>query len=403
MLGVESPWRVVDVELDKDERQVEVFIEHDRRSRLKCSECGQPASGYDVRERRWRHLDTMQYHTVLVAQVPRAKCSEHGVKQVKVPWAEPGSRFTAMFEALTIDWLHEASVAAVARQLDLSWDEVDGIMHRAVQRGLARRGETLPTHVGIDEKSFQKRHEYVTLIVDQEHGTVLHVSDNRRTESLDEFYQQYSPEELAAIQTISMDMWDPYIKSTRAHVPDADDKIAFDKFHVIKQLTDAVDLVRRKEHRALRSEGDLSLSKSKYLWLQNPDHMSEERWVSFAALRESSLKTARAWAIKELGSQLWDYRRAGWARKAWMKWYGWAIRSQLEPVKAVARMVKRHLDGIINGIVHGVTNARTEGMNSIIQWLKYTARGYRSRQRFRDAIYFHLGGLELYPESLGPA
>jgi transposase len=197
-----------------------------------------------------------------------------------------------------------------------------------------------------------------------------------------------------------MDMWDPYIKSTRRHVPNADAKIAFDKFHVIKQLTHAVDLVRRKEHKALRAQGDTTLTRTKYYWLQAPRRMTAERRASFASLRNSSLKTARAWAIKELGTKLWHYRHAGWAHKAWMRWYGWAIRSQLEPVKTVARMVKRHLKGIINAIVHRVTNARSEGLNSAIQWLKYAARGYRNRDRFRAAIFFHLGGLDLYPSTL---
>lgn len=97
-----------------------------------CPECGETCGRYDTRTRTWRHLDTMQYRTLLTADVPRVKCSEHGVKQVKVPWAEPGSRFTAMFEALVIDWLHEASTSAVARMLGMSWDEVDGVMSRAV-------------------------------------------------------------------------------------------------------------------------------------------------------------------------------------------------------------------------------------------------------------------------------
>ena len=116
-----------------------------------------------------------------------------------------------------------------------------------------------------------------------------------------------------------------------------------------------------------------------------------------APLKDSSLKTARAWAIKELARGLWHYRTRGWARKAWLQWYSWAIRSRLEPVRTVAKMIKDHLYGIVNAVVLGVTNARSEGINAKIQWIKYTARGFRSRQRFRDAIYFHLGRLDLYP------
>ncbi len=311
-----------------------------------------------------------------------------------------GSRFTALFEALVIDWLQEASVSAVARLVRLDWGEVDRIMARAVDRGLARRERRLPQCIGVDETSFQKRHEYVTVVCDQEAGVVVHVADGRGRECLDDFYKAFTKEERQAVESVSMDMWPAYIASTKQYIPGAETKIAFDKFHIAQHLSRAVDKIRRQEHKALASLGDERLKGSKYLWLQNPNNMTDKRWASFEPLRQGSLKTARGWAIKELAMSLWHYRYRGNARKAWMKWYSWAIRSQLEPIKEVARMVKRHLEGIINAIVLGVTNARSEGINAKIQWIKYTARGFRNRERFRNAIYFHLGGLDLYPEGL---
>ena len=119
-------------------------------------------------------------------------------------------------------------------------------------------------------------------------------------------------------------------------------------------------------------------------------------------MRRIAIKTARAWALKETAMAVWRYRSRGWARKALLKWYSWAIRSRLEPIRTVARMIKRHLEGIVNAIYHRVTNARSEGINSRIQWIKYTARGFRNRERFRNAIYFHLGGLDMQPEALRP-
>ena len=113
-------------------------------------------------------------------------------------------------------------------------------------------------------------------------------------------------------------------------------------------------------------------------------------------------KTGRAWALKEAGIATWRYRSRHHARKALQRWYSWAIRSRLEPMKKVARMIKAHLDGIVNAMHHRVTNARSEGLNSRIQWIKHTARGFRNRDRFRRAIYFHLGGLNMTPESLQP-
>lgn len=396
ILGVEAPWKVANVEVDTAGERIEVFIHHCDVALL-CPECSKPAPGYDSRERRWRHLDTCQYQTILVAKVPRVKCAEHGVRQVHVPWSEPGSRFTALFEALVIDWLQETSASAVGRQLGLTWEQVDGIMQRAVARGLARREVALPEYIGVDETSFQRRHEYVTIVHDARTGKVIHVADSRKKEVLKEFSEQFSLEDRERVQSVSMDMSGAYIAATKEAIPDAEKKIAFDKFHVAKHLGDGVDKVRRQEQRDLRGVGDESLTKTRYLWLTHPANLRPDQWSAFRDLRESTLRTARAWALKEAAMKLWHYTSRTWAQKGWLKWYGWAIRSRMEPMKKVARMVKRHLWGIINAVVTRVTNARAEGLNSVVQWIKYTARGYRNRERFRTAIYFHLGGLNLYP------
>lgn len=399
ILGVESPWVVVDVDLDAESRKVRVFLETEARQ-LPCPQCGQPCSRYDTRARSWRHLDTCQYRTILTAKVPRVRCGEHGVLQVQVPWAERGSGYTALFEALVIDWLKEASIAAVARQLDLPWEAASNIQGRAVARGLARREDKLPKQLGVDETSFRRRHDYVTVLIDQETDTVVHVADGRGRDTLDDFFDGFSEEERRQVESVAMDMAAAYIGPVKEKIPDGERKIAFDKFHVAQHLGQAVDKVRRQENKALVAAGDERLKGTRYLWLFNPDHLSEERWQSFKQLKDSALKTARAWAVKELAMCLWHYRTRGWARRAWEKWYSWAIRSRLEPIRKVARMIKRHLEGILNAIVLGVTNARSESVNSKIQWIKYTARGFRNRARFRQAIYFHLGGLDLYPESL---
>ncbi len=396
ILGIARPWHVTEVELDVEGGTVEVLVEH--RGELKCPRCGKIVAGYDTRRRSWRHLDTCQFRTLLTADVPRVECEEHGVLQIQVPWAESSSRFTALFECVVIDWLKEASLAAVSRRLGLSWDEADGIMSRAVRRGLARRDAVNPTRIGIDETSYQKRHEYVTVVTDLDQSLVLDVADGRKQDCLDRFFSELGPSQREAIEVVAMDMWAPYIKAVGRHLPDA--KIAFDKFHVAMHLSKAVDTVRKQEHRILRSEGDESLTRTKYMWLQNPDNMSDERWSKFRALRSSSLRTARAWAMKETAMQLWDYVRPGWAIRAWKKWLGWASRSQLEPIVRVGRLIRKHLDGIVNAVVLTTTNALGESLNSKIQRVKGRACGYRNRSRFKNAILFHLGGLDLYPGAL---
>lgn len=401
ILGIKSPWQVSNVELAQSAGEVTVYVEQEKGAPQHCPTCGQVCPGYDSRTRRWRHLDTCQYKTILVADVPRVQCKEHGVITVSVPWAEPGSGFTAMFEALVIDWLKEASISAVSRLMNLGWNAIDGMMQRAVERGLSRREELEVTQIGVDETAFRKRHDYVTIVSDQETGTVLHVGSDRKKETLKTWYESLTEEQREAIKSVSMDMWPAFINATLESLPGADEKIAFDKFHVAKYLGEAVDKVRRQEHKDLMAEGYEDLKGSKYDWLSNPENMTRQQKSRFKALRESTLKTARAWAIKELAMSLWHYVSKTWARKGWEQWLSWAVRSRLDPIKEVAKTIKVHLWGILNAVVLKVSNGPAEGLNSRIKMIKVRSRGFRNKQRFANAIYFHLGGLDLYPEGVG--
>src|SRR5437867_9403863 len=177
-----------------------------------------------TRTRVGRHLDTCQYQTILQASPPRTNCSEHGIKVVKLPWAEPTSRFTALFERLAIDWLKVASQKAVGEQLYLSWDEIHGIMERAVERGLKRRKTEMTKRIGVDEKAFRKGHRYLTLVNDLDRSRVLHVAEDRKQSSLDGFWPTLSQQQRNGIEAVAMDMWDPYIASTKEHLHNADSK-----------------------------------------------------------------------------------------------------------------------------------------------------------------------------------
>lgn len=400
ILGIQSPWKVREVALNLGGGEVVIHVHHDPEVPLACPECGAEVPGYDTRERRWRHLDTCQYRTILAAEVPRCNCSEHGVHQVSVPWGEAGSRFTALFEAVVIDWLKETSITAVGRNLDLSWDQIDGIMQRAVKRGLVRREKAFPERLGVDETSFRKRHDYVTVVQDQDSGDVLDVSDGRGRDGLDAFYKGLDEEQLAGIVSVAVDMHQPYIQSTLKNVPDAERKICFDKFHVAKYLGDAVDRVRRQEHKELQEAGDQTLKGTKYVWLQNPENMKARTAAALESLRDVVLRTARAWALKEHAMTLWGYVRRGWALRAWKYWLSWAQRCRLEPMVKAARTIRNHLWGIINAIMLKATSAGSESLNARIQKLKKWACGFRNRERFKIAILFHFGGLDLYPEGV---
>lgn len=256
ILGIEAPWFVERVELRLDQGEVHIHLGHQERVSWACPECGAECKLYDHQpERQWRHLDTCQYRTVLHAKPPRTECREHGVRVVKLPWAEPSSRFTALFERLAMDWLRAASQKAVGEQLGLSWDEIHGILERAVERGLERRQAEKVPRLGVDEKAFRKGHKYFTLVNDLERGRVLYVAEDRTQASLDGFWETLTEEQVGSIQAVAMDMWDPYVNSTREHLPGAEGKIVFDKFHIARHLGEAVDRVRRREHKTLRAAG----------------------------------------------------------------------------------------------------------------------------------------------------
>ena len=237
------------------------------------------------------------------------------------------------------------------------------------------------------------------MVADLDRATVEHITDERRQASLDGYFDQLSPEQLAGIEAVAMDMWEPDATSTRAHLDDADAKIVFDRFHVMGYLGQAVDTVRKQENRALAAQGDKSLAGSKYLWLYSVENLPERHRGRFSTWRDTDLKTARAWAIKESMRHFWEYHRKGWARRHWKSWYFWATHSRLEPVIEAARTLKRHETGLLSYFAHRVTNAAAEGLNARIQAIRVSARGYRNRQHFKTAIYFHCGGLALHPQT----
>jgi len=273
------------VDLQLKEGEVHVYLTHEDNREWACAECGVLCPLYDHQpERQWRHLDTCQYRTILHAEPPRSQCPEHGVRVVKLSWAEASSRFTALFEGLAIEWLKHASQKAVGEQLRLSWDEIHGIMERAVERGLARRqAEEIP-YLGVDEKAFRKGHKYLTLVNDLTRSRVLYVAEDREQSSLDGFWPTITAEQQASIEAVALDMWDPYVASVRGHLPKAEEKMVFDKFHIAKHLGEAVDRVRRRENKVLKAEGDERLKGTKYDWLRNPASMEGEQKREFAEL-----------------------------------------------------------------------------------------------------------------------
>ena len=400
LLGLVEPWSVARVDLDVETQRVDVWVEHPKRMQWACPECGALGSLHDhAAERVWRHLDSCQFQTLLHAEPPRVNCPEHGVRQVRLPWAEPRARFTALFEAFAIRVLKETSIQAARKILGISWDEAWYLMHRAVDRGLKRKKPRNIRYLGVDEKSAGRGQDnYVTIICDNTEGIVDEVTEGRKKRSLlDDYLKTLNQEQINAIEAVSMDMCDAYIYAVIDGLPDGRDKIVFDRFHIMKRMGKAVNQVRREEHKSLSAKGNDILTGTRYLWLYARENLPSKYWKTYYALKDSDLKTARAWAIKENLRNLWNYKTLRWAEPFWKRWYFWATHSRLQPVRDAAKSFKNHLYGILSYFEHPITNAMSESINAKIETIWQAACGYRNKQRFRTAILFHLGGLDLAP------
>jgi transposase len=397
LLGLTGDWDVESVDLCLSEKRVLIVLEY-AGEKGSCPECSALCSLHDQAPlRRWRHLDTMQFETLLEARTPRVNCPQCGVKTCSVPWAGKHSRFTLWFEAFAIAVLNASSnISAASALLKLNWDATHQIMQRAVDRGLARRSVEDVKHVGIDEKSFGRGQDYVSVLTDLDGSRVLEVAPGRDEQAANALWKALPDNQRVQIEAVAIDMSQAFENSVRANVPHAD--IVHDKFHISKNLNEAVDQVRRREHKVLKQEGDDRLKGNKQLWLYRPDHIPEERILDFEALKNQQLKTARAWAIKENFRWFWMNCYAGNARKYFHRWYSWASRSRLPPIIKVAKMIKQRLANVLTYFRHHITNAISEGFNSRIQSIKANARGFRNFDNYRTRILFFCGKLDLAPQ-----
>jgi len=400
ILGETNPWSVSDVRLDAEKLTVEVSLTVASGAIWGCPQCHGRMHVKEWRTRRWRHLDSCQFKTVLEASVPVVECPEHGAQTVQVPWAEGSSRFTMFFERFAVQVLEACPAARAAELLNVSWDQADGIKQRAVRRGLARRQLSGLEYVCVDEKAVGRGHDYVTIVTGVMGGKahVLYLGDGRSEESLNGFWEWLGAEACARIKAVSMDMGQAYQNSVRRYCPDAE--LIFDPFHLMKMLNGAVDKVRRRE--AVMGTGieRTALKKTRQMWLWGEENLPERHAARFEALKDSTLKTARAWRIKELWRTFKQCLDVDDAHAFFHKWYVLAIRSKLEPIKKVARSFKAHLAGIVSIFKHGFCNALAEGVNSRIQLMVQKSCGYRNRERLKTDILFHLGGLNMDPLSV---
>ncbi len=396
MLGLQGSWYIKSVTLSKEIKQVTVEVAL-RKGLVWADPTNRTARAHinGWTERQWRHLDTCQFKTIIKARVPQLKYSDGTVKELPVPWADRYARVSLSMEAFVVELLQACpNIKSVCSLTDLSWKTVDTIMKKAVERGLTRRAQVPMEHLGLDEKSIEKGHSYASILTDVSGSRVLNLVRGRTQEAAQELLETtLSQEQRASVQAVAMDMWPAYMGAVRETLPKA--SIVHDKFHVVKYLNESVDQVRRREHRAMSAAGFSPLVGTKYSWMRNFKDKRSSEAVEFRALHQMNLKTSRAWTIKETFAHFWTYHSISAASSFFTEWSNNAMRSKLEPVKKVVKMLRRHLDGLLNYTRYHITNATAEGFNSVIQLIKTNARGFRSFESYRARILFHCGKLDL--------
>ena len=401
ILGLPSDWIISDVILDLVAQTVRVFAEPDLEvAKMLCPNCQGVCPVYDLRESRtWRHLGSCQFQTFLVAKLPRVNCQDHGIQTISVPWSDAYSRFTHLFERFAIDVLLATGVQSkAARLLHLNSGQICRIMRLAVSRGISRRDHNaLMPHLSIDEKSFQKGHEYITVLSDPGGKRVLDVTQDRTLTAVQELLKtSLTPLQIQVVRSVSMDMWPAFLTSRYLVLPLAD--TVHDRFHVSAYLNTAVDKTRRSEHKKLTKQKNTVLTNSKYVWLKSPENMTEKQKMTFAKLNGLDLETAKVWAFKDNFRQFFESKTKYGADLFFRRWMEAVIVLNNPYLTKVAQMLQRHLSGLLAYIHHRVSNGTAEGLNGRIQLIKANARGYRTFKNFRVAILFFLGKLDMYPQ-----
>lgn len=393
LLKLSPSWKVFSVILDERRNAVIVRFGSRAKTLMACPQCKRRCSRYDTRFRRWRHLNACEYRTIIEADVPRIACPAHGCLTVPVPWAAPGSRYTGAFEMHVLDWLREASIQAVSRKLQLSWNAIDGILQRAVKRGLARHHPMPSKRLGVDEVSFNGKREYITLVSDEHR--ILAVEDGRDANSLSRYLTKLGKQDLDQIATLTMDMNPAYLKAAFEHLPNAKSKIAFDHFHIAKGLSEALNQTRKRELHRVDFGLRKTIHRTRYHWLRRASHLTAGERAQLETLSASLIDTAIVWTFKEQAQDLWYQPYTSHTGAKWRRWAKAAREAAIPALTRVANQIENRLWGIVNAIRERVSNARAEGLNSQIRAMRVKARGYRNKTRFKTAILFLYGHLDM--------
>jgi len=411
-LGLVPPWEVQDVKLDTARKRIDFEVRCGA-GLLACPACG--AAGQKVHDRlrrSWRHLDFFQFEAWLHADVPRVACAGCGkTTQTEVPWARPGSGFTAAFEALALALCRELPVRQVAKLLRCADKPLWRRIEFYVDQARALESYAGVEVIGIDETSLRRGQHYITVVHDLQAKRLLYATEGRSHQTVLGFVADLKAHggDPAEVRHVCMDMSAAYTKGVSAALPDA--AISYDRFHVVALAIEAMDAVRRQEvqdepqavARALKEAGPKA--KRQLMWglRKNPSGWSAAQWQTMHALQRSGLKSARAWrmkmALREVYAQARLHNDEAKARQDLQAWLSWARRCRLAPMQQLAKTLTAKLDGVVRGMLDHRSNAFVESMNGLLQQAKRAARGFRTAKNFIAVAYLRMSKLSNLPVS----
>ena len=390
-LGVSSPWYVVETRFDTAVRMLTILVDFHSGSRFSHPDAVGEHPVHDTQTKRYRHLNFFQHECYLEVRVPRVKLPDGSVRLVQPPWGGKLSGFTPLFEALVLCLCREMPLAAVARLVGESWHRVTAIAERYVELALAQADFSEVCELAIDETAKAKGHQYVTIAADAERRAVLFVTETREAAAIERLAADLSahggdPEKVKAV---SIDMSPAYIKGVKQHLPNA--TVTFDKFHVIAHASHALDLTRRAEQ-----QHDPKLKGLRWKLLKDRNQLSDSARADLDALLKhlTTKRTARAWQYREDLREILNRKQRHVVRQMLKQWCTNVMRSKVEAMKDVARMIRNHLEGIVAWARTRMTNGFLEAINGLFQAAKRKARGYRRLTTIRTIIFLIAGKLD---------
>lgn len=390
-LGIVSPWYINGVDFDVEKKALAISVDFVAGSRFVVPGVDGAHPAHDTVTKRYRHLNFFQHECHLEVRVPRVRLPDGGIRQVEPDWAGRLAGFTLLFEALIMMLCREMTFAAVSRLVGLSWHKVVAICKRYVDLGLEQADFSEVKRLAADETSKARGHDYITLVADANKRRVLFVTEGREAETIEAFVDDFTAHggDPQAVESISIDMSPAFIKGVSEHLPNA--RITFDKFHVIAHASTAVDKTRRIEQKT-----DPSLKGLRWKLLRDRASLTPDARADLDALvaQVTTKRTARAWLYKEQLREILDRKQVNVVRDMLFQWATNVMRSKVEPMKEVAKMIRSHIDGIAAWTQTRQTNGFLEAINGLFQAAKRKARGYGSFSTIRTVVFLLAGKID---------